>query len=74
MTSHHKQTQSQLKLCKVLAGREKWRDRSNQYQAEKRKLSDRVRYLESRLQQKETQLTAAKASIEALKKRENSKQ
>jgi hypothetical protein len=74
MTTHHKKTQSQLKLCKVLAGREKWRERSNQYQAEKRKLSDRVRYLESRLLQKETQLTEAKASIDALKKRENSQQ
>ena len=34
-------TKKHLKLSKVLKGRENWRERSNQNQAEKRKLQDK---------------------------------
>ncbi len=64
-----------LKLSKVIAGRDKWRERSNLYQSEKRKISDRNRYLEKRnqdlelrLQEKDDLLTQAKREIEEIKK------
>ena len=58
-----------LKLCKVLAGRENWRARSNQVQKEKRKLQDRVRYLEDRIDYKNALLVQQADEIEILKKR-----
>ncbi len=39
-----------LKLSKVIQGRDKWRDRSNRNQAEKRKLQDKNRYLEQKIE------------------------
>lgn len=68
MATHNKTTKTSLKLCKVLASRERWRERSHANQTEKRKLSDRVRYLESRLQHKEKQLTEAQEALDTLKK------
>ncbi len=58
-----------LKLCKVLAGRENWRARSNQVQKEKRKLQDRVRYLEGRIDYKNALLVQQADEIETLKKK-----
>ena len=39
-----------LKLCKVILGRENWKERSNRYQAEKRQLQDKNRYLNQKLE------------------------
>ena len=71
----NKSPTANLKLSKVIAGRDKWRERSNLYQSEKRKISDRNRYLEKRnqdlelrLQEKDDLLRQAKREIEEIKK------
>jgi len=59
---------SSLRLKKVVEGREKWRERSNGNQEKKRKLQDRVRYLEKSLGKKEEQLAQANEALNELKK------
>ena len=57
-----------LRLKKVVEGREKWRERSNSYQEEKRKLQDRNRYLKTLLRKKEEQLFQTNKELNELKK------
>ena len=62
---------AKLKFSKVLKGRENWRARANAYQSQKRKLQDRVRYLEKSIQGKDEQLQQAYVEIDTLKKNAN---
>ena len=57
-----------LRLNKVVGGRKKWRERSNTYQGERRKLQDKNRYLKQSLKQKGEQLSQANEEINKLKK------
>jgi len=61
-------TKSHLKLSKVLQGRDSWRERSNQNQAEKRKLQDQNRYLKQKI---ETNIEKMKKLKGTLEKKEN---
>ena len=61
-------TKSHLKLCKVLQGRDSWRERSNHNQAEKRKVQDQNRYLKQKIQ---TNIEKIKKLQGILEKKEN---
>ena len=61
-----------LSLRKVIEGRRKWRERSNAYQAERRKLQDQTRYLKQSLQEKDDQLIELTEKVNELKNASNS--
>ncbi|MCP4761168.1 MAG: hypothetical protein GY870_05260, partial [archaeon] len=60
-------TTKHLKLSKVIKGRDNWRARSNKYQVEKRKLQDKNRYLEQKIEKNSIEF---KKIQEALQKKE----
>ena len=60
-----------LKLSKVIKGRENWKDRAKEYQFEKRKAQDKIRYLEIRLNNKDEKIYNLNNEINILKKNQN---
>ena len=41
-----------LKMSKVVKGRENWKERAKNYQLEKRKCQDKIRFLEKKFEEK----------------------
>ena len=58
-----------LKLSKVIKGRENWKERAKEYQFEKRKCQDKIRYLENKLNMREEKLRYLSDELKALKKK-----
>ena len=50
-------------LRKLTVSRDKWHERSNEYQLEKRKLQDKVRYLAHRLEMQENEISLLKEEV-----------
>ena len=57
-----------LKLCKVIKGRENWKERAKNYQLEKRKCQDKIRSLEKKLESKEEEINILNNELIGLKK------
>ena len=56
-----------LKLSKVVQGRSSWRERSNRYQAEKRQLEDKNRYLLKKLEKNTEKLKKIQEALQEKK-------
>jgi archaellum component FlaC len=59
------------KLIKLKNSRDNWRDRSNENQFKKRKLEDRIRYLEEKVEKQSEELNVLKSENEEIKKKQN---
>lgn len=57
-----------LKLCKVIKGRENWKERAKNYQLEKRKCQDKIRSLEKKLASKEEEINSLNNELIGQKK------
>ena len=53
-----------LQFSKVLNGRDHWHERSNKYQRQKRKLEDKNRYLQTKVEGKERKITLLQEKFE----------
>lgn len=56
------------KIIKLKNSRDSWRERSNETQFKKRKLEDRIRYLEEKLEKQKKELNILKEENKTLKK------
>lgn len=57
------------KIIKLKNSRDSWRERSNETQFKKRKLDDRVRYLEEKLANQKEEINILKSENDNLKKK-----
>lgn len=64
-----KHSNQALKISKVLRSRESWRRRSNKYQTDRRKLQDKVRYLESYVKKQRKKLKEQNQELSEIKKK-----
>lgn len=63
-----KSDRKKLKLCKVIKGRESWKERAKEYQFEKRRCQDKIRSLEKKLERKELEINNLEDELNSLKK------